>query len=119
MNTTVMFIANMLLEYQKKTDNDDSPRSFSYTINPITNVKNMEMTTSRITLTAPMNTILLASQSITAHDFHTGLVRYFKIVAPDLVGSINDLMSEYRYKEQVLLDILKEKYSRPVSFESV
>lgn len=112
-----MFLANMLVEYQKKTDNDDSPRSFSYTINPITNVKNMEMTGSRITLTSPQNTILLASQSISVYDFHNGLVRYFTIVAPDLIGSVNDLMSEYRYKEQVLLDKLKEKYSTPVSFE--
>ena len=118
---TVMFIANILKEYHKKTDNDndDSPRSFSYTTNPITNAKSMEMTASRITLVAPLSTILLATQTISVDDFHSGLVRYFKIVAPDLVGSVNDLMSEYRYKEQVLLDILKEKYNKPVSFEYV
>jgi len=116
-----MFIANILLQYQKKTDNDsdDSPRSFSYITNPITNMKSMEMTASRITLTAPLDTILLATQTISVDDFHSELVKYFKIVAPDLVGSVNDLMSEYRYKEQVLLDILKEKYNKTVSFENV
>ena len=136
----MLLLGNILYEYRKKSDNDEShivsPRASSivYTDNPIT--YDMEMI-SKITLTEPLTTVLLSSRSLSTFDFQRGLTRYFSKVSPgnifisfyhhyrhyyyhlslELVKTVDDLMAEYRHKEQALVDLLEKKYNKQIYFE--
>jgi len=97
----VLFQGNMIRDYEKKSDDKDADnfsfsysadltkKSISYTTNPITNGKGMEMAsfsssfeTRRFTVSEPMMISLKDNKTISSLVFYQGLVRYFQTVAP-------------------------------------
>ena len=110
-------------------DKDDTilPSHSSMVSSPLSDIELMpskSRAAKRISLTLPSTVdssssvesyiVKLPTVSMTSSDFKMELIKYYRSVAPAMISSIDNIMSDYRGYEQDLVVTLMDIYKKPV-----